>query len=352
MRMGNGMGSVYKMKGKRRKPWRAIVTLRIEYNEEICKAKQIRRVIGDYATQKEALEALTEYNKNPYDIDVNKITFAEVYDKWSDDHFKKIVPSATRTWKSAFSYFKPIHNMRFADIRPNHIEGCIKAADVGGSTKQRMKSLCNMLYKYALKYEIVTVNYADLCDSIKRPKPTIERVPYSAAEEQLLWDNLDFPFVDMVLIGIYSGWRPQELSILKIADIDLENRTYLGGLKTDAGRNRVVPIHDKVFPLVKNCYDKAVEMGSEYLFNDEYGQQGTYMTYDKYRGRFNKINKRLKMSHRPHDTRHTFITKAKHSGVDEYLLKMIVGHEINDVTEKTYTHRTIEELHTEIAKIE
>lgn len=49
----------------------------------------------------------------------------------------------------------------------------------------------------------------------------------------------------MILIGIYSGWRPQELSILKIADIDLENNTMFGGLKTDAGRNRCVPIHSK-----------------------------------------------------------------------------------------------------------
>lgn len=351
MRMANGNGSVYKIKGKRRKPWRAVVTLRIEYDEELGKAKQKRRLIGDYATQKEALEALTEYNKNPYDIDANKITFSEAYDKWSTEHFEKIVPSAARSWKSAYSYFKGIHNMKFIDIRPSHIEGCIKDASVGGSTKQRMKSLCNMLYRYAIKNEIVTVNYAELCDTVKRPKPTIVRVPFSAEEEQLLWDNITFPFVDMVLIGIYSGWRPQELAVLKIADVDLENRVYTGGLKTDAGRNRTVPIHSKVYGLVKSNYEKAVEMNSDYLFNDENGQQGTHLTYDKYRGRFEKINKRLHMSHRPHDTRHTFITKGKAAGMDEYILKMIVGHEISDVTEKVYTHRRFNEFHDEIEKI-
>ena len=45
-------------------------------------------------------------------------------------------------------------------------------------------------------------------------------------------------FTDMVLIGIYSGWRPQELAILQVKDIDLESDTMFGGLKTDAGRNR------------------------------------------------------------------------------------------------------------------
>jgi integrase len=351
MRMGNGNGSVYKMKGKRRKPWRAIVTLSFEYDEKKQKFVQKRRVIGNYPTQKEALDALTEYRKNPYDIDTNKITFAEVYDRWSNVHFETIVPSATRTWKSAFQYFKQIHSMRFIDVRPNHIEGCIKNADVGNSTKQRMKSLCNMMYRYALKNEIVSVNYADLCDTIKRGKPTIVRVPFSSEEEKMLWDNISFPFVDMVLIGLYSGWRPQELAILKIADIDLENHTFTGGLKTDAGRNRTIPIHSKIYDLVKKNYEKAISMNSEYLFNDEDGQQGTFFTYDKYRGRFGKINKKLHLSHRPHDTRHTFITKAKAAGVDEYILKAIVGHEIVDVTEKVYTHRTMEEFKREIEKI-
>lgn len=61
--------------------------------------------------------------------------------------------------------------------------------------------------------------------------------------------------------------------------------------------------------------------------------------------------KRLKLDHRPHETRHTFITKAKECNVDEYVLKLIVGHAITDLTEKTYTHRTIDQFKTEIRKI-
>ena len=57
------------------------------------------------------------------------------------------------------------------------------------------------------------------------------------------------------------------------------------------------------------------------------------------------------MKHHPHETRHTFITKAKKAGMDEYILKRIVGHAINDITESTYTHREIEELKEEMLKI-
>ena len=37
--------------------------------------------------------------------------------------------------------------------------------------------------------------------------------------------------------------------------------------------------------------------------------------------------------------------------MDEYILKRIVGHAINDTTEATYTHREIEELKEEMLKI-
>ena len=351
MKLPNGFGTVYKLSGKRRNPWIARKTKGWEVDDENNRIKQLYITIGYYPTRQEALAALVNYNENPYDIDSNKITFAEVYARWSDTHFQTIVKSAQRTWTSAYNHSKPLHNMRMRDIRTSHLENAISVADVGQSTKQRMKSLYNLMYKYALKYEIVDKDYAALCDSVKRGKPQIVRIPYTREELQTLWDNINFPFVDMVLIGIYSGWRPQELAILKIADIDLKARTMFGGLKTDAGRNRCVPIHPAIYDLVKANYDKAVTIGSNSLFNDENGQQGTYLTYDKYRARFNKINKKLGMQHKPHDTRHTFITYAKEAGVNEYVLKLLVGHAIEDVTEKVYTHRTMEQLLQEIEKI-
>lgn len=234
------------------------------------------------------------------------------------------------------------------DIRVEHLEGTIRDADVGSATKGRIKSLFNMMYRYAMKHEIVQKDYAQLCNAVKREAPGKEVIPFTPEEISLLWDNInEVPFVDMILIGIYSGWRPQELATLKTADIDLETNAMKGGMKTDAGKNRVVPIHPLICPLIEKRYSPD----NEFLFNDDNGQQGTYMTYDKYRGRFVKAMKRLKLTHRPHETRHTFITKAKECHVDEYILKLIVGHAITDITEKTYTHRTMEQLHKEICKI-
>lgn len=326
-----------------------MVTLGWAFNEEKGRLVQNRVTVGYFHTKDEAIQALANYNASPYDIQTNSITFEEVYELWSREYFPTLAnKSSIRTVSAAYNYCTPLYKMRMKDIRVEHLEGTIRDAEVGSATKGRIKSLFNMMYRYAMKHEIVQKDYAQLCNAVKREAPEREIVPFSPEEINLLWENVDeVPFADMILIGIYSGWRPQELAILKNADIDLEAGIMKGGMKTDAGKNRIVPIHPLIRPLIEQRYSPD----REYLFNDKNGQQGTYMTYDKYRGRFNKVMKRLNLTHRPHETRHTFITKAKECHVDEYILKLIVGHAITDITEKTYTHRTIEQLQKEICKI-
>lgn len=355
-KLPNGYGSINKLSGKRSKPFRAVKTDKWILDPSTGKSKQMRYTIGYYSTREEAMIALAEYNKNPYDINADSITFSEAYEKWSEGYFPTLANSSSvRTVKAAYAYCNGLYNMRMRDIRVSHLEGAILNAQVGDSTKARMKSLFNMLYKYAIAHDIVDKDYASVMfangNPIKRVR-TKEVIPFSQEEIAILWDNVDhIQFADMVLIGIYSGWRPQELSILQLSDIDLDAGTMKGGLKTDAGKNRIVPIHPLIKPLIEKRVQDATALQSAYLFNDIDGQQGTYMTYDKYRHRFDKVMKHLNFKHHPHETRHTFITKAKACGVDEYILKLIVGHAIDDITEKVYTHRTIEQLKAEMEKI-
>ena len=142
----------------------------------------------------------------------------------------------------------------------------------------------------------------------------------------------------MIIIQCYTGFRPQELCLLKNSDV--HNTYVIGGMKTDAGRNRYVPLHSKIQPLIAKYHGET-----EFLFPD--------MTYDKYRHRFEKAIGILGLNpeHRAHDPRKTFITMAKKSGVDEYAIKYIVGHAISDLTENTYTKRDKTWLNEEIEKI-
>ena len=47
------------------------------------------------------------------------------------------------------------------------------------------------------------------------------------------------------------GWRPQELATLRLDEVNLEKWYMQAGMKTEAGKQRIVPIHSKIKELVK-----------------------------------------------------------------------------------------------------
>jgi len=261
--------------------------------------------------------------------------------------------------------------MRASDIRARHIKGCMDdgVAIIKGEerhptagVKSRIKSMFNLMLDYALEYEIVDRNYArtfNVSDDIIKEKEDAKRghIPFTEEEMKKLWDHVDTNrYAAVILIQCYSGWRPQELGLLRLENINLDDWTFMGGMKTDAGTNRIVPIHPRIRSLVENRYKEAESLGSEYLINctDATTHRGSIMfTYDKYQKRFNKIRDELNLNpqHRSHDGRMQFITMAKKYRVDEYAIKYIVGHTISDITEKVYTKREIDWLKTEIEKI-
>lgn len=342
----NGFGTVYKLSGNRTNPWVAAKTFGWENNNDTQTSKQLQRPIGYYPTEAEAIAALVAYNKNPYDIETNTITFSSAYELWSDEYYPTLKnDSSARTYKAAFNHCSAIYDMRMRDLRVEHLEGVIRDCTAGDSTKARIKSMFNMIYAYCMKHEIVDKNYASLF-SVAAAKPQIDRVPFSWEEIQTLWDNLSTPHVDTVLFSIYSGFRPSEVFALEVANVHIEEGYVVGGMKTEAGTERVVPLHPDICELFTSRYNVAVENGWDYIFmNNEYNQ-GKYvpMSYDAYKGKFKRIMGTLGMKHHPADARHTFITCAKERNMNEYILKKIVGHAIEDVTEKTYTHRQIRQL--------
>lgn len=362
MRRANGSGNVVKMKGNRRKPWRARVT--VGWTED---GKQILKNIGYFESRKEADKALVDYLSCPYDLTATQMTFKELYEVWFEEYREKLSGvSSERTIKSAFSYCGSLYQMKVRDIRSYHLEECMRTGEAlvtrgkdkgsmrkaSAGTQARMKSMFNLMFDYACKRELVDRNCArafEVSREIKerRQKEKRENYIFSPEEIQKLWDNVGkVKFAAMVLIGVYSRWRPQELAVLKLDGVDLEGRTFKGGMKTAAGIGRTVPIHKDVFPLVESYYREAEGMGSEFLFNDPDGQQGTHLTYDKYRGRFNKVMSRLGMEyHHPHETRHTWYTAAKRSHMDDVLRDRMMGHqnESYDV-KKLYDHQTMEDM--------
>lgn len=366
-RLPNGFGQISEIKNRNlRNPFRAMTSVGKDANgRPICKPLKPESY---FPTYNDAYAALVEYNKNPYDLEPS-ITVKELYDKWLPEHDKTV--KSIRPIESAWSYCTAVYDMRVKDIRARHIKGCMDEgiSKVRGiektpsaSMKNQIKSLFNLMLDYALEYELVDRNYSrtfNLTDETIKEIVTVkqEHIPFTDEEMELLWQYVDDKMmVDVLLVQCYSGWRPQEIGLLEIKDVDLDNWTFSGGMKTDAGTGRVVPIHSRIRHLVERKYKEAQELGSLYLFNyvnPNARRKNTNLTYARYQKCFTMVRDELKLNpeHRPHDGRKHFVTMAKKYGIDEYAIKYMVGHKISDITEKVYTQREFEWLKEEIEKI-
>ena len=366
-RLPNGFGQITEIKGKAlRKPFRAMITVgKTPEGRPICK---ILKPEGYFSTYNEAYAALVKYNQNPYDLD-KEMTMEELYIAWCDTHQRNVKPQSMNWTDNAWRYCNSIYSMKVRDVRTRHLKGCIDDGFILIENEKRrppktvvnnMKSLLNMMMDYAVEFELTDRNYSRAFSLSKEVSKEIERdrknhISFSVNEMKMLWENITtYPYVDILIIHCYTGFRPQELANITINNVDLNNWTIIGGMKTEAGENRIVPIHTCIRNLVKKRYDEAIKLGSDYLFNvSRWKQSPTPMTYSTYKRIFKNIITKFNMNplHRPHDPKKQFTTMAKKYNVDEYAIKMLVGHKIYDITEKIYTDRDPKWLAEEVEKI-
>lgn len=332
MRLPNGYGSVYKLSGKRRNPF--IVRVTVGWTDE---GKQMLKTIGFYPTRQEGLNALAEYNSNPYDIEKGKITFVEVFDKWKDEHFPKVSENAIVNYNVAYKYCSPLYDMRFVDIRKSHLQSVVDNSGKAYPTRKLIKTLLNQLSKYAMENDIVEKQYSQYID-VGKNEGKISRVPFSKEEIQQLFDNDTFDFVDTILIMIYSGMRVGELLSLENKNIFLDKRYMVGGIKTDAGKDRVIPINRKIEKYIRKYYNP----NNQYFITNFKGEQMKYSNYR--REKFDNVMEKLNMKHSPHECRHTFASLMDTAGANKLCIKRIMGHASPDLTDKVYTHKDIQEL--------
>ena len=104
--------------------------------------------------------------------------------------------------------------------------------------------------------------------------------------------------------------------------------------KTENGI-RKVPIADKVLPFYQAWFEDNPEC--EYLIHTPDGKHFQYRNY--YDSYFHPLMEQLKIDRTPHCCRHTCISMLAEAGVDQTIIKKIVGHSgAMTLTEKVYTH--------------
>lgn len=336
MKLENGFGSVIKLSGNRRKPYAVRITTGWK------DGKQVRKYLGFYKTQPEALFALTEYHQGGYDVDLSKLTLVEVYDRW----IKRIEPNVSKNVLNSHNMarmrFDRMGNVPIVKLKADQLQDWMDNIDLSPGSKKRLKSTMIQLWKYAIKNDIVSKNYAETIEIHEKVEKTGK--VFTEKEIQVLWDNVDHPVAQWILILMYTGMRIGELLAMTTDTIYLDKHYMVGGLKSEAGTDRVIPLHDKILPLVEKQLGKA-----KYLMRDEKGRK---LSYAKALEQFKMFMMEHKWEHLPHDTRKTAVSMMHTSGIPIEVIRVIVGHSGKGVTERVYLYKTPYELVEFINKIE
>ena len=240
------------------------------------------------------------------------------------------------------------------------------------STVADLVTLIRQLYRFALPRDMCTREYGSY---IVMPYTSEEshHQDFTDAELRILWQHKDDPVAAMILIMCYSGFRIGEFETLQVfLDQDGRTRYFCGGLKTKAGRNRIVPVHSAIMPLLRRILDdngKPVffcgknsrrfrEIMKQTLVRfgiDTAPDQQTDGTSDGKKGTWSGIYRKPHAEYRyhtPHSSRHTFSRLCESYGVNEADRRRMLGHSFgNDITNGVYGHRSVEELRAQIEKI-
>lgn len=314
----NGTGSISKLPGNRAKPWLA---------------RKNGVSIGTFSTRYDAQKALERLT----DVDVNdkfNMTFAEVYERWHAEHKREISTSMDNNYRIAYKQCSQLHNMPMRKILRSDYQAAVIALETQGmskSTCNKLRVLLGQLGRWAMEEGITLTNPAEGLTTVAKQKGTRQ---IFTEEDIKAIKRSKLNAADIALILISCGCRPGELFSVPL--VNCREDHFIGGSKTDAGKNRVIPIGPDGIAAYKKLRTKAIADGSPLLIDGYEGQNKTAPNYTKrdWRELMEEIGRQ---GMTPYCCRHTFITRAIRSGMDLPVLEAIVGH-VDRETTKIYTH--------------
>lgn len=353
-RLPNGLGTIYKIKDGRYKPYVArkpAITL--------PDGKVKRDLVGTYATYEKAYQALID----PTVHVSNATTLMDLFEIFKDtNEFKSLSQSTQSRYNSDIKKLKDIcytdiQKLRYQDLQKviDKLETDGYQARVNGKIVNKKYSqdvikktivLISKLYTIAVKNEIVNTNLAELLE-ISTKKSKKEFNIFTDLEIEKMFNNLDkHSMIRPILLAIFTGLRPIELVSLEKSHYDRKNHTLYGmGAKTEAGRSKVVVLHPRVYDIVEYLYKNSMK----YLIhiNNE------KLTTQRYRRQFKQALEVLNIPTRnPYSTRDTCAALMNRYNVDKETIKHQMGHTSYSTTSDNYIPVDLDKNLHEIEKIQ
>ena len=266
-----------------------------------------------------------------------------------------------RSLVTAYHNSESLYDRVYKDLRASDFMEHLKKSGKGSDSQRQMVNLFQNLDKYALEEDIIDKGYAQFITLSSDDKNVKKVVDGKVKKDKIFnYNQIDYlwnlklkssgtqeknkkereQFIrDLFLMMLYAGTRVEEQLSIYTENIFLDKNYFIGGLKTNAGRNREIPIH----PAVKHLYEKYYNPNNEFLFMQPNGKK---IDYDYYLYHF-KLNFRNLHSeianHTAHDCRHTLRNELEKLGIRQIIINSIMGHSNENVGQDVYTHISIEE---------
>lgn len=313
---GNGQGTVFKLPNGK---YKAMVVLGYYLENGVMKKRTASKVC---IKKTDALAAIQELKKQ----DTRKIdmTLHDLHEQFIlGKDYNALGKSQQDKLGYAWKRLNAIALRGISTLTVDDLQCVIDAETTTYYPARDMKVMLSHLYNLAIRKEIIGMNkseYVDLPDT-----PTAKRQCWTLAEITAFWEDYkNHPFTGYVLIMCYAGLRFGELAKIELSSIHLDDNYMIGGIKTEAGIDREIPIHRKIKPIIERMMKgkkrRLLEMNEDNF-------------YKKY---WDMIARTGARELPPQTCRHFYFTSMTSAGVQGGIIAETGGHASYTTTMKNY----------------
>ena len=145
---GNGQGSVYQLPNK---TWICVRT--VGYTTADGRLLRQKRSKSGFKTKKDALAYLPKLEAAPKP---KVTTFAQLYDMWLPTH--RAGKDTMNCYRAAYKWYAPVHNVPLSELTVDDLQDCIDECERGRRTRENMKALAGLMYKYGIPRRLTDIN--------------------------------------------------------------------------------------------------------------------------------------------------------------------------------------------------
>lgn len=300
--------------------------------------------IGTFATSGEAVKALDAVNASKISPERQTYTLADVYDRWSELHYPKITVKAQQSYANAYRKAAVLHDRRIAELKTEDYQRVLSQMMAAGASRslcEKERQLFSQLCQYAINQDIIHTNYSTalVLPEASAPKTRVLSADEVQAIRTMTDDARLGETARIALVLVYTGMRLNELLTARRENVHADEGYLIGGEKTEAGRDRVVPLHPDIMPYILQWLDGN---DTPYLIPSKYGLP---RDHNNVRKSFNSLMRKLGIEGvTPHTCRHTAATKFAAAGLPPEVTKQILGHADITTTLNIYTHPDVQNL--------